>query len=466
MNDDSKLDSPLLTSRFVVVLTGLAYIFVAMSFNYLDRSYLPLLPWNVAWAVWGFLGFSVGIVGLGREVSDRRRAWWLTMAFVGAVFGGLVVFSGLNLLRLTSSLLLIVIAARAAVMRTDRDFYLTMVVLVAVSFVICTHGRADWTLWFYLGPAWCAMALAFAWHHASSVRIQPWAKSLLALAFMFTSVLIAFFLFLFLPRPPTLGFGFLPPGTMDAGLRKHEVGAGGQLLRPGHPNQKDSELSGAQQSAAPNGQGGDGRLSLLGFSEFGKNWQVMMTEMRTMLQDRTIPEWQRNVISKLLDWGQRMLDALRGSGEQQAQGKEQAQEPKLQMHFDPIQALWVALFLLVALLAWSRRWRWGQSACLVLAKALASQQPRRSMILSATAMKWCLHEKRHMREPGQSVREHWGSATKMAPLAHKWMGYAVHLYCAVRFGNAKVDRKMALRMHTAVQGAADILHGEMVELQK
>lgn len=479
MSETTPPESPLLTSRMVVVFTGFAFLFIAISFAYLDRSYIPLGPWSIVWGVWGFLGFSVGIYGIGREPSRARQVWWGTLAFIGLTLGFFVVFSALNLLRLTSALLMILIAARAAVMRTDRDFYLTMVVLVAVSFMICTHLQADWTIWFYMGPAWIAIALAFAWHHASGVKIKGWIKALQTAVFILVSVLIASLLFLFLPRPPLLGFGFLPPGTMETGLLKNQGGAGEQQQSQSGLDPNQGGASGSLQGTGePNGQ-----MGTLKSGERGQQWQMMLDQMRQQLGGRGIPNWQKSVMEQLLDWGQSILDEFRGSpssdpGDQKPhRGNKQPDSSSLQkqgfqfgipppaLPNDAANLWWYIPLLLFAAIAWMRRWRWGQSACLSLAWMCAKRQPHQSMRLSALAMKWCLHEKGHLRAAGQSVREHWISAPRMAPLAHKWMEYAVHLYCAMRFGNVRVDSQMAMRMRTAVLGATDILHGKMKELK-
>jgi hypothetical protein len=49
---------------------------------------------------------------------------------------------------------------------------LSLAIVVSVSLLVAVHWAADWTLWFYLGPAWLFVALALAWDMR---RTCPWA---------------------------------------------------------------------------------------------------------------------------------------------------------------------------------------------------------------------------------------------------------------------------------------------------
>jgi hypothetical protein len=99
--------------------------------------------------------------------------------------------------------------------------------------------------------------------------------------------------------------------------------------------------------------------------------------------------------------------------------------------------------LILAYLLWRRRYRIAVGAALALAWLLAARFPALSMRVSAQTLKWCLHMKGHKRTAGQSVREHWQSATRIAPLATRWLGYAVDRYCEMRFGGVAATPKRA-----------------------
>ena len=191
---------PRLNSRTVVALTGLSYLFVGLGFSYLDRRYGSFALEGTLWLVWAMLGFGAGTLNALRPLG-AGRALWLGMGVVGgvlALFPGFLMF---NLLRWTCVTLMIVMGARAVILRTRRDFYLTLIVIFVVSFMVGTHGNADWTLWFYLGPAWVFGGLALAWEHAAGVKLSRWVKVSMTLGFMAVALLLAIGLFFFAPRP-------------------------------------------------------------------------------------------------------------------------------------------------------------------------------------------------------------------------------------------------------------------------
>ena len=219
---------------------------------------------------------------------------------LGAVGGLLAFFPGFiifNLLRWACLLMMVIIGARAAVMRTKRDFYFTLISIFVVSLMVGTHDYADWTIWFYLGPAWVFAGLALAWEHAIGSPISRWTKAGMTLGFMVASVLLAALLFLFLPRPAVLGFGFLPPGTDTPGMFSEPAGGGGQ------------GSGGVQQDAAAENRGsgggnaggaganqGPGQMAGNGTAPpqpagMTKRWRDMLEGMRGSLKDRFIPAW-------------------------------------------------------------------------------------------------------------------------------------------------------------------------------
>lgn len=448
--------SPRLNSRAVVALTGLSYLFVGLGFSYLDRGFGSFGLEGFMWFTWALLGFGAGIANVRKPDGEAGATQWAVMGAVGgllAVFPGFIMF---NLLRWVCVVLMVIVGARAAIVRTRRDFYLALVVIFVVSFMVGTHGNADWTLWFYLGPAWVFGGLALAWEHALGTPLSRWTKLSMTLGFIVASLVLTTALFLFMPRPAILGFGFLPPGTDTPGMFHQPAGGSGGLQRQG--GQGASGAQGGGQSGAGTAQQG----------EWGRKWGHMLQGMRASMSDTFIPEWQRGIMDKLLGGAQALLDALTGSSSINAELSESQDMQQQQAESFSFTLNWLLLLLvlLAAFVLWQRRYRLGLALSLGGARLLAAHFPAQSMRLSAQSMKWCLRVKGHKRLPGQSVREHWVSATGMAPLARRWLDYAVESYCAMRFGSVPANTQRALAMHQAVQGACDIVMGLAPDLSR
>lgn len=443
-------------SRMVVVLTGLSYLCVGLGFSYLDRRYGSLGVEGSLWLIWALLGFGAGTLNAGKPMTSGRIQWavlgWLGLVL--AVFPGIAMFS---LLRWAALTLMIVMGARAAVLKTRRDFYLTLTVIFAVSFLVGTHANADWTLWFYLGPAWVFGGLALSWEHALGTPLSRWIKLSMTLGFISVSVLLTAALFLFVPRPAILGFGFLPPGAPNPGLFRQPAGESG--------GQQGKGSTGPTGSEADSGQAGMGASK---DDELAQKWENMLRSMRTTITDRTIPQWQRSLMEEFLNATQALVDVLTGKPPEPDEGSaagQQLQEQSERLDFK-VNWLLVLALMMAGYLLWRRRYRLGMTVALGCSWLLAVQFPAPSMRLSAHAMRWCLHVRGHKRAPGQSVREHWSAAVNVAPLAKRWLGYAVESYCEVRFGGVSATRRRALDMRAAVQGACDIMMGVAPELAK
>jgi hypothetical protein len=452
-------DSPPLHSRAVVVLTGLSYLFTGFGFSFLDRRFGSFGLEGVLWLVWAVLGFGAGAVHVGRSANSGKTQWMVLGVLGGllALFPGFAIY---NLLRWASLTLMIVIGARAAVLKTRRDFYFTLTVIFVVGFMVGTHGNADWTLWFYLGPAWVFGGLALAWDHAAGTPLSRWTKMFMTLGFITASFLLAVALFFFAPRPPILGFGFLPPGTDTPGMFTQPAGGGGQQGKVGNNG-----------GAGSGGSTGQGSVGVPQQGSWGQQWDAMLKGMRKAASDKTIPQWQRGIMEKTLDWAQTLHGLLTGRVFKPAGDPVQMDAPPEPLEQEKLMSfrvnwLLVLALLLVSYLLWRRRYRLGLQLVLGSAWLLAGRYPAQSMRLSAQAMKWCLHMQGHKRRPGQSVREHWVTAAGVAPLAKRWLGYAVESYCAMRFGNVQATAQQAINMRKAVMGACDIMLGVAPELAR
>jgi hypothetical protein len=440
---------PRLNSRAVVALTGLSYLFVGLGFSYLDRRYGSFALEGTLWLVWMLLGFGAGTLNALRP-PQAGRALWLGMGVVGgvlALFPGFLMF---NLLRWTGLTLMIVMGARAVLLRTRRDFYLTLTVIFVVSFMVGTHGNADWTLWFYLGPAWVFGGLALAWEHAVGVKLSRWIKGSMTLGFMAVALFLSIGLFFFAPRPTVLGFGFLPPGTDAQGRFTEPAGLG--------------DGTAAQGQGGTGGQGlGQGGSVGEALGNTGSPWEAMLQDMRHALADRFIPDWQRGLMQKLLDTAQSLRAWLNGSS---AQANTELLQEESQGISVTINWLHLLALLLLACLLWRRRWRIGLALALSCSWLMARFYPLASMRLSARAMRWCLQAHGHPRQPGQSVREHWVSTPGLAPLAQRWLGDVADGYGEVRFGTVPATPQRALVLRETVQGVCDIVTGAAPELAR
>lgn len=447
---------PLLTSRAVMLLTAGSYLCVGLSFSYLDRRYGNFGFESLLWLVWTGMGFGAGLFYVGKSTRTAEIHWKVlgTVGLLMALFPGFVMF---NLLRWASLTLLIILSARAVVMRTRRDFHMSLTIIFVVSLMVATYTTADWTVWFYLAPAWLLAGLALAWEHAAGAVISRWAKGGLAVAFIGLSFLLAMLLFLLAPRPPTLGFGFLPPGTDTPNLNRQAAGGQG-------PQRGDGGSQGDGRAGSQTGSGGDA-------------WQQMFDRMRRDLNDRHMPEWQRYSLQRLTGWGEILAAALTGrlvtgSGVPSAASQDALLREAGEYCVEKIILPWWPLLLLLLLLLWlsfrlwPRRYGLGAAGLLFGAHLLARWHPMLSMRLSALALSWCLRQQGHGRVGGQSVREHLAAARSVPDLPRRWLAYAVGLYCETRFGGVVATPVRAANMRKAIHGAGQILAGVLPELQR
>ena len=442
--------------RGAVVFTGLSYVCLGLAFSFLDRRFSVFGIETLLWLGWAVLGFGAGALHVTRHDAGAGRRQWMVMGTVGAL---LALFPGVALYafpRWICLVLLIVMGARAAVLRTERDLYLTLTVIFAVSFMVATHMEADWTLWFYLGPAWGFGALALAWNHAKACGLPASTKLGMTTGFAGVVLACALVLFLLLPRPSYLGWGFLPGGEASGPW-------GASYARGGNGPGRGASASG--QGGAGGGGTPDARNNT-GPGVLERHWGPLLGAMRSSAQDPFIPKWQRDVIAGMASLGQSLLDALAG-GRDQGAPSPASQAPagsgsagEAQSHADPVpDTPPFAWWLLAALLAWllyRMRLRAGVVMALGCSWLLARHFPYASMHLSARALTWCLESLQVHRRPGQSVREHWLSARGLPDIAMHWAHRAVATYGAVRFGGVAATARSARLLRNDVQGVCDI----------
>ena len=418
--------SPHLSTRGVLLLTALSYWSTCMALMYLNRRVGGLMFGLFAWTLWTWWGFRGAWKHVFAQDPKAGRKRSMVMGILTALVA-LPLFPGFMRGGTTFWLclfLLLVTGARAPRMRTDRDFYFALLVILTVGFWLATDWAADWTLWFYLGPAWWWGALALAWHYAAGAPLAAWKKIMLASGFMALVVALTLTLFFFAPRPPTLGFGFLPGGDVQgwAGSRSEQgddpAAAGGAAGGQGRAGQGAGRVEGAD--------------ALSGWA----GWQAMVDAMRQSANDVSIPRWQRHMMQGVANQGQALLDSMQQ---------------------------------LVQQLAWLV-WRWRYAAMVQgsfwLARTLQSLYPMGSMRWSVRALNVGLRSKGCEFLPGHSLREHWLRYPHWPDMAHAWMLEALDCYGQVRFGGAQATPQDAARMRKAMTTLVFILRDELPAMSK
>lgn len=407
------------------LLCGLCFLFVAMGFSYLDRAFGRFEVEVALWLAWAALGFGAGAFGLRRPGDSRPRlAWWLT------VFAGLLVFvPGLLLYALPrwpAFAVLLMVPARAAAMQRRKDVYLCLVSIVAVSLLVATHSLADWTLWFYLAPAWVLAALVLAWDYAASVRLGPLTKVAMTLGFLVAAVATAVALWAVLPQPGVENFGFVP-AEAGAGKRK--------------PADASTKVS------------GEGAVVTGGAS--GPN-DAALARLQKSLQDPNMPRLQRLLLESVVRvWGQLRPEDAGGVTTLLATWTAADVERALAW------LLALLALLLTGWLAYRSRWRIAIEAALALARVTARRRPGFALRCVQVGARMALHRAGHRIQPGQSVREHVRSAPGLPAPAMRWLRQATDAYCACRFGQVRATPGLVNDMRAAVVAALEVIDGRV-----
>jgi uncharacterized membrane protein YgcG len=464
--------SEALSSRWISLFTALCFLCVALGFSYLDRRYGYFKVESIFWVGWAGTAFLVGSVTLGSKGESGKNLAFILTA-IAALLAILPAFFMYELARWICVVLLLVISARAPMMHTRRDLYLCLTTCFSVSFMAATHHRADWTLWLYMGPAWIFAGLALTWDYAADKSIGHGTRLGMNLGFVGITAGLALLLFLFVPRPPVLGFGFIPPAADAPGLWDQPAGPSGADAKgaSAQGTGKGGGAGNAQGQGSGGGAGGGGGGSSPGDGQGGglrDKWDGMLKQMRPALKDPAMPAWQRNLLGKLLDWAQ----FERGDGEPHANADAQPQgqqQPQDSASGGPSWPWTILLALLALVLGWllhKFRYWLGIEAMHIGARLLARHFPERSMRMSAQAMKWCLMDKGHKPLPGQSLREYLDGVPGLPKLSRRWFGYALALYNEMRFGTLAATSQRANHMREAVAAATQLVKGHAPELSK
>lgn len=423
-----------LPSRWVHALVGACCMFTGWAFWYLDRGYGDFGPAGTLWFVATLLGFATGALNLHRGGPAGR----VVCALLGAVLALIAIYPGFvlySLLRWLALCLMFATVARAALMRTRRDLYFGLLACFVCSAVAATHYRADWTLWVYLGPAWLCAGLALTVEYVASHPVGAWTKTGASIAFVGATALLALALFLFMPRPATLGFGFLPPGADAPALAQSRGGGSAGDGRHGGG-------SGASGGSAAGAAGGHASSS---------SWQRMIDAMRQSLADPHMPQWQRGLL-------QRGLDGASAAG-----GLVEGLTAIVRYVVIALPRIppWLWAVLLLAALAlhalWQRRHALALQALGLPAWLLQRVHPAWSMRLSAWMLGHALTQAGARPGHQRTLRERLLRANDVPPLGRRWLDDALDLYYATRFGRAAASPATAGAMRSAVLDGADLL---------
>lgn len=440
MSEALSVDEPL-PSRWVHVFAGACFVFVALSFNYLDRRHGDFSPGvALSWVLAAVAGFGTGAWQLGRGGPAARLAC-AVLGCIGLWLAIYPTYQMYSLLRWLVLCLMFAAVARAALMRSRKDFYLCLAICFVCTCVVAIHPRADWTLWVYLGPAWICAGLALTIEHVAARKVPRWLQILSSVGFVGGVGMLALALFLLLPRPPVLGFGFLPPGSSNPSQIPSPARRGGEA---GHGADSDSAGSRGQASAEVPGP-----------------WPQMIQQMRPAVQDRHMPEWQRALLGGLLDAMAALTphDAAGGAVDGTAGNAAQSRAVTLR-----IKPWWFAVLLLAVLLVW---WAWRRRHVIALnvmspvAWALIAISPQWSMRTSARMIGYCLARADRPRPAALTLRERLALAHGLPALSSKLFNAAVSSYYASRFGRIEADAGCAARMRLQVLDAADVAIANM-----
>lgn len=428
-----------------LVACAFAWLAVMGGFHFLDR-HLGLMGRDMllaaAWAVPAF-GWGAWRLWRGADGPGRLAHWMSIAAGLLAV----PLMAVYVLPRWLPLMLLLVVAARAPAMLRRRDLYLALAGIVAAALMTAVHWRAEWTVWFHLGPAAACVALALAWDAAADARLSAWIKASLALGFLALSLAAGLVLHLLLPLPNGQGFGFLPPGTPTPGVV--------QRAGPGS--------GGGDETAPAPGQDGGGA----GGGSLAGRLQGAIGELRGALRDPGLPAWQRWGMDGLLAG----LETLAGSGPggEATPGLLQllsggtGEGPDRQQVEALADALAsglrdLLLALLLAALAWwlwRRRWQLGAEACAAAAGLLVRAAPAAALWLCARGA-WCLARSAGApaaRAP--ALRELVEAAPALPPGARLALRQALALYGGWRHGGLPARpadaREGSLRLHAAAE---------------
>ena len=246
--------------------------------------------------------------------------------------------------------------------------------------------------------------------------------------------MLALALFLLLPRPPVLGFGFLPPGSDDPTQVPIPIRKGGEA-GAGNSSGSGSGSAGSTSSPTASGPGA---------------WAQMVQGMRPATQDRHMPEWQRGLLGSLLD-AIAPRDEV-GDGRTGAVSKTQGGVLQIKLW-------WFATLPLAALLAWwawRRRYAIALKALSLVAWAVIPISPRRSMRVSARMIEYCLAWTDCPRPAALTLRERLALAHKLPSLSSQLFELAVATYYASRFGRTEANASGAARMRLDVLDGADV----------
>lgn len=333
------------------------------------------------WLGWGALTLVIG-----SNQRDGTSGGGRVLANVAGLIGVVVAVAGGAGSVLPA--MFILLGASNMKMRTMKDFHSSSVAILLLVGALIGMSGANWTAWIYLAPFCVLGAAGMCLGHLQELTLRTRHRVLPAIGFSALAMSLGLVLFLVLPRPSNLGFGFLAEG--EGGYK------------------------------AITGQDFPGRLS------------QMFGHMLTPEFPAGAPELQRAITRAIVKAAAVLASALdRLAG---------------------ISLLLLTVLLVLTLIAmclWkARHWRhWIGSAALAwVARSLVKKRPDLSVRYSVEAIEMHLRRKGFKRPPWVSMQAHLLRHFQSSP-GQEWASRLLDIHGAARFGRTagtEVDARQAL----------------------
>lgn len=270
--------------------------------------------------LWGGVFAWTLLVGWrqGGQVNENGKQWQKNILLIGAVLTVVVFFPVWGLPRAGLYFLAMLQAANNCVSTTRRQLHLGLLVSVVMALFAAAHGRADWTLLFYLLPYVLAVVFTLVSEQVSRRAEDLRQKSLgqattagqgaAIVAATATILLLGASLYLITPQLtwPYLHWRYGQLSNIGLLGEPLEKGRGGQSNgQAGEGNASSGEGSAAKGSgSAADGEAGQGYEQLPG------SGLPTPAQMREAARRPGMPGWQSATIVQMANLGEAMQQAL------------------------------------------------------------------------------------------------------------------------------------------------------------
>jgi Ca2+/Na+ antiporter len=266
--------------------------------------------------LWGGVFAWTLLVGWrqGGQVNENGKQWQKNVLIIGAVLTVVVFFPVWGLPRAGLYLLAMLQAANNCVSTTRRQLHFGLLVSVVMALFAAAHGRADWTLLFYLLPYILAVVFTLVSEQISRRADDLRQKSLgqatsagQSAAITAATVTILFLgasLYLITPQVtwPYLHWHFGQPSNIGLLGEPLEKGRGGQSTGQTGEAGKGS----ASQSSGSAADGGAGQ----GYQQLPGSGLPTSAQMREAAKRPGMPGWQSVTIVQMANLGEAVQQTL------------------------------------------------------------------------------------------------------------------------------------------------------------